>query len=83
MKGISYVRPEGRQHVVELYCWPYGETHHPTGYKDQGDQTGAGRHARKRATERLSVSVGAAHNRANAYREGGVFCQIEVDASRW
>ena len=26
-------------------CRPYGETHHPTGDEDQGDRTGAGRHA--------------------------------------
>ena len=26
-------------------CRPYGQTHHPTGDEDQGDRTGAGRHA--------------------------------------
>lgn len=26
-------------------CRPYGQTHHPTGDKDQGDRAGAGRHA--------------------------------------
>lgn len=26
-------------------CRPYGETHHPAGDEDQGDRTGAGRHA--------------------------------------
>ena len=25
-------------------CRPYGQTHHPTGDKDQDDRAGAGRH---------------------------------------
>ncbi len=40
--------------------------------RDQGDRTGAGRHARKRAAERLGVIVGAVHNWVRAYREGGM-----------
>ncbi|WP_294686031.1 transposase [uncultured Bifidobacterium sp.] len=36
-------------------CRPYGETHHPTGDGDQGNRTGVGRHARKRAAERLGA----------------------------
>ena len=47
-------------------CRPYGETHHPTGDGDQGNRTGVGRHARKRAAERL----GAVRNWVKAYREG-------------
>ena len=53
-------------------CRPYGETHHPAGDEDQGDRTGAGRHARKRAAERLCAGVGAVRNRLRAYREGGM-----------
>lgn len=36
--------------------------------RDQGDRTGAGRHARKRAAERL----GAVRNWVRTYREGGM-----------
>ena len=46
--------------------------HHPTGDEDQGDRTSAGRRARKRAAERLGVSLGAVHNWVKAYREGGM-----------
>ena len=53
-------------------CWPYGETHHPLGDKNEGDRTGAGRHARKQAARRLGVSIGAVHNWVKAYREGGM-----------
>ena len=38
-------------------CRPYGQTHHPAGDGDQGDRTGAGRHARKRSAERLRAPV--------------------------
>ena len=53
-------------------CRPYGQTHHPTGDEDQDDRTGAGRHARKRAAERLGAGVGTIRNRVRAYREGGM-----------
>lgn len=53
-------------------CRPYGQTHHPTGDEDQDDRTGAGRHARKRAAERLGAGVGTVRNRVRAYREGGM-----------
>lgn len=53
-------------------CWPYGETHHSLGDKNEGDRTGAGRHARKQAARRLGVSIGAVHNWVKAYREGGM-----------
>ena len=53
-------------------CRPYGETHHPTGDGDQGNRTGVGRHARKRAAERLGAGVGTVRNRVRAYREGGM-----------
>lgn len=53
-------------------CRPYGETHHPTGDEDQGDRTGAGRHARKRAAERFGAGVGAVNHWVKAYREGGM-----------
>ncbi|WP_340466899.1 helix-turn-helix domain-containing protein [Bifidobacterium pseudocatenulatum] len=53
-------------------CRPYGETHHPAGNEDQGDRTGAGRHARKRAAERFGAGVGAIRNWVKAYREGGM-----------
>ena len=52
-------------------CWPYGQNHHPTEDKNEGDRTGAGRHARKQAAERLGVSVGVVHNWVKAHREGG------------
>ena len=50
--------------------------HHPTGDEDQGDRTSAGRRARKRAAERLGVSLGAVHNWVKAYRD--VYGQINV-----
>lgn len=53
-------------------CRPYGETHHPAGNEDQGDRTGAGRHARKQAAERLGAGVGAVNHWVKAYREGGM-----------
>lgn len=53
-------------------CRPYGETHHPNGDEGQGDRTGAGRHARKQAAERLGAGIGAVRNRVRAYREGGM-----------
>ena len=53
-------------------CRPYGETHHPAGNKDQGDRTGAGRHARKRAAELLGTGVGAVNHWVRTYREGGM-----------
>ena len=53
-------------------CRPYGQTHHPAGDEDQGDRTGAGRHARKRAAERFGAGVGAVRNWVKAYREGGM-----------
>lgn len=53
-------------------CRPYGETHHPAGNEDQGDRTGAGRHARKQAAERLGADVGAVNHWVKAYREGGM-----------
>lgn len=53
-------------------CRPYGEAHHPAGDGDQGDRTGAGRHARKRAAERFGAGVGAVHNWVRTYREGGM-----------
>lgn len=65
-------------------CRPYGEAHHPAGDGDQGDRTGAGRHARKRAAERFGAGVGAVHNWVRTYREGGmaalrpVYGQINV-----
>ena len=42
------------------------------GDKNEGDRTGAGRHARKQAARRLGVSIGAVHNWVKAYREGGM-----------
>ena len=53
-------------------CRSYGETHHPAGDGDQGDRTGAGRHARKRAAERLGAGVGAVPHWVRTYREGGM-----------
>ena len=53
-------------------CRPYGGTHHPAGNKDQGDRTGAGRHARKRAAELLGTGVGAVNHWVRTYREGGM-----------
>lgn len=53
-------------------CRPYGETHHPTGDKGQGDRTGAGRHARKRAAELFGAGVGAVNHWVRTYREGGM-----------
>ncbi len=53
-------------------CRPYGETHHPAGNEDQGDRTGAGRHARKRAAGRLGAGLDAVHNWVRTYREGGM-----------
>ena len=53
-------------------CRPYGQTHHPAGDGNQGDRTGAGRHARKRAAERFGAGVGAVRNWVKAYREGGM-----------
>ncbi|AHJ18712.1 transposase [Bifidobacterium breve JCM 7019] len=44
----------------------------PLETKDQGDRTGAGRHARKRAAERFGAGVGAVRNWVKAYREGGM-----------
>ena len=53
-------------------CWPYGETHHPTGDKDQGDRTGAGRHAAEAGRPTARLSIGTVHNWVKAYREGGM-----------
>lgn len=47
-------------------CRPYGQTHHPAGDEDQGDRTGAGRHAAEagrrtgsaRASERSATGSG-------------------------
>lgn len=44
----------------------------PLETKDQGDRTGAGRHARKRAAERFGAGVGAVRNWVKAHREGGM-----------
>ena len=44
----------------------------PLETKDQGDRTGAGRHARKRAAERFGAGVGAVRSWVKAYREGGM-----------
>ena len=44
----------------------------PLETKDQGDRTGAGRHARKRAAELLGAGVGAVRNWVKAYREDGM-----------
>lgn len=54
-------------------CRSYGQTHHPTGDKNEGNRTGAGRHMwRKRAAEWLSEGIGTVHNRVKAYRERGI-----------
>ena len=53
-------------------CRPYDETNHPAGDEGQGDRTGAGRYARKRAAERFGAGVGAVRNWVKAYREGGM-----------
>lgn len=53
-------------------CRPYGETHRPAGDEDQGDRTGAGRHAAERAAERLGAGIEAVRNWVKAYREGGM-----------
>jgi len=44
----------------------------PLEAKDQGDRTGAGRHARKRAAELLGAGVGAVNHWVKTYREGGM-----------
>lgn len=40
--------------------------------RDQGNRIGAGRHARKRAAERLGAGLDAVHNWVRTYREGGM-----------
>ena len=44
----------------------------PLETKDQGDRTGAGRHARKRAAGRFGAGVGAVNHWVRTYREGGM-----------
>ena len=69
-------------------CRSYGEIHHPAGDKDQGDRTGAGRHAAEAGRRtawrerRRGQSLGQVVSRRRYGRVAAqnVFCQIEVDA---
>ena len=53
-------------------CWPYGQTHHPTGGQAKGSRAGLGGMQQKQAAERLGAGVGAVHGWVRAYREGGM-----------
>ncbi len=48
----------------------------PLEAKDQGNRTGAGRHARKRAAERFGAGVGAVNHWVKAYREDGLTAHV-------
>lgn len=54
--------------------WPNPSSHWRQ--RAQGDRTGAGRHARKRAAELLGAGVGAVHNWVKAYREDGLTAHV-------
>ena len=60
-------------------CRPYGGTNHPTGDEDQGDRTGAGQHARKRAAERFGA--GAAGRRRGLFLRTSTTSRINAFSS--
>ena len=54
--------------------WPNPSSHWRQ--RAQGDRTGAGRHARKRAAELLGAGVGAVNHWVKAYREDGLTAHV-------